>query len=78
MCMAIPAQVTDRVDDLRAMVLQQGVQRVVSLELVPDAQPGDHVMVHLDRALYRVDAAEAAITLALLDELAAALAAPSP
>jgi hydrogenase expression/formation protein HypC len=78
MCMAIPAQVIERLDDQRGVVLQQGARRVVSLELVPDARPGDHVMVHLDRALYTVDAAEAAITLALLDELAAALAAPHP
>jgi hydrogenase expression/formation protein HypC len=77
MCMAIPAQVIECLDDLRAWVDQRGQRRLVSLELVPQARPGDHVMVHLDRALYTVDATEAALTLALLDELAAALTAPA-
>jgi hydrogenase expression/formation protein HypC len=41
----------------------------VCLEYVPEAQPGDYVLVHVGFALSRIDAAEAERVFALLREL---------
>jgi hydrogenase expression/formation protein HypC len=46
-----------------------GVARRVCLEYVPEAQPGDYVLVHVGFALSRIDAAEAERVFALLREL---------
>jgi len=41
----------------------------VNLACVPDAQPGDYVLVHAGVAITRIDQAEAARVLAALKEL---------
>ncbi|AKV03368.1 [NiFe] hydrogenase metallocenter assembly protein HypC [Labilithrix luteola] len=46
-----------------------GILRDVCLECVPDAVPGDYVLVHVGFAIARLDAEEAARTYALLEEL---------
>jgi hydrogenase expression/formation protein HypC len=46
-----------------------GVRRSVSLACVPNAQPGDYVLVHAGVAITRIDQAEAARVLAALEEL---------
>ena len=46
-----------------------GITRQAFLNFVPEAQVGDYVMVHVGFALSRVDAAEAARTYRLLEEL---------
>jgi len=44
-------------------------RREICLELVPDAQPGDWVLVHLGFALEQVDEATARDTLATAERL---------
>jgi hydrogenase expression/formation protein HypC len=77
MCLGIPAQVvaiTDPVHQL-ATVSVAGVRREVCLAcIVSDEHPldacvGDWVLVHVGFALSRIDASEAAATLALLASL---------
>jgi hydrogenase expression/formation protein HypC len=46
-----------------------GVARKVCLEHVPEAAPGDWVLVHVGFALSRIDEAEAQRVFALLREL---------
>jgi hydrogenase expression/formation protein HypC len=46
-----------------------GIVRQVSLDFVPEAGPGDYVMVHVGFALSRVDATEAERTYKLLEEM---------
>jgi hydrogenase expression/formation protein HypC len=46
-----------------------GVRRNVNLACVPDAQPGDYVLVHAGVAITRIDEAEAARVLSTLEEL---------
>jgi hydrogenase expression/formation protein HypC len=48
------------------------VRKEVSIALTPEAQVGDYVIVHVGHAIGMVDPDEAARTLALLAELAAA------
>jgi hydrogenase expression/formation protein HypC len=46
-----------------------GIVKTVNLACVPEAKPGDHVLVHAGMALGVVDEAEAAKVLDLLSEL---------
>jgi hydrogenase expression/formation protein HypC len=73
MCLAVPGQITEVVDeDLRlAKVDVAGVRRTVNIGLIDDLGPGDWVLVHVGFALSKVDEAEAAATLALLQEMGA-------
>jgi hydrogenase expression/formation protein HypC len=72
MCLAIPGQVVDLVDEHRqlARVDVAGVRRTVNIGLLETedggARPGDWVLVHVGFAISKVDEAEAAATLRLL------------
>ncbi|MBK8338237.1 MAG: HypC/HybG/HupF family hydrogenase formation chaperone [Sterolibacteriaceae bacterium] len=73
MCLAIPARITEKLFDDMAVVDLGGVRKEISLALVDDAEIGDYVIVHVGYALSKLDADEAAKTLALFAEIAAAL-----
>jgi len=68
MCLAVPAKITEISTDDRAWVEVGGARHEVSLALVPNAQVGDYVLVHVGFALVRLDTEEALRTLALFDE----------
>lgn len=70
MCLAIPARI-DSLDDTggeRGTVLLDGVRMPVSFALLDAPQVGEYVIVHVGYAIARLDADEAAKTLALLAE----------
>lgn len=77
MCLGIPGLIVDVHDPARklAMVEVSGVRRVINIAcIVDDTHPpaaclGDWVLVHVGFAMSRIDADEAARTLALLTEL---------
>ena len=46
MCLAVPGKVVKRDGDLKATVDMMGIERPVSLRLVPTAQVGDYILVH--------------------------------
>jgi hydrogenase expression/formation protein HypC len=78
MCLAIPGQVIELVDELNqiAKVEVVGVRRNINVSLLADdadggAQPGDWVLIHVGFALSKVDEEEAHATLALLREMGA-------
>lgn len=75
MCLAIPARVVEVTDGEMAVVDLNGVRKEISLALVEDVAVGDYVIVHVGFALNKLDAAEAAKTLALFAEMGAAVAA---
>lgn len=54
MCLAIPAKVVT-MDGLIAKVDMMGNERVVSLDLVPDAKLGDYVLIHAGFAIEIID-----------------------
>ena len=72
MCLGIPGEVVaiaDR-DGLRFASVRFGaITRDVCLECVPEAAPGDFVLVHVGLAIARVDREEAERTLRALQEL---------
>lgn len=68
MCLAIPGKVL-RVDGLEAEVEMFGLVRRVYTALVPDAQPGEWLLVHVGAAIERVEPERAAEILGLLEEI---------
>ena len=57
------------VDGAIATIATEGMEQRASLALVPEAGPGDYVLVHAGFALSVIDEDEAAETLALFAEL---------
>ena len=69
MCLAIPARILS-VDEFHiAQADIMGVTRRVSLDLVPEAGPGDHVLIHAGFAIQVIDEADAKETLDLLFQM---------
>jgi hydrogenase expression/formation protein HypC len=66
MCLAIPAQVKSIGDNNIATVDILGVTRDCSLDLTPEAQVGDFVLVHAGFAIEVVDEGYAQETLDLI------------
>ena len=71
MCLAIPALVSELLPDDMAKVSLDGVTKEISLAMVEDVAVGDYVIIHVGYALSKIDAEEAAKTLALLAEAGA-------
>lgn len=74
MCLAIPGKVisvsASGADAFRTgQVSFDGVIRTINLSLVPEAGPGDYVLVHVGAAIARVDEAAAEQTLSYLREM---------
>jgi hydrogenase expression/formation protein HypC len=68
MCLALPARIVELQCNEEAIVDLGGVRKTISVALVPDAQPGEYVIVHVGYALSKLDPDEAARTLALFDQ----------
>ena len=74
MCLAIPGKViaiTGQLDETfrTAKVSFGGILKEVNLALLPEAQPGDYVLVHVGVAISIVDEAEALKTFEYIEKL---------
>lgn len=73
MCLGVPGQIVQMIPDVdglpHGLVEFAGVRRSVCLACVPEAQPGDYVIVHAGLAISRLDAEEAARLLEHLREM---------
>lgn len=72
MCLGIPGEIVEVHEDqgLRVgKVRFAGITRDVCLDYVPDAGPGDYVLVHVGFAISTIDAEEAARSYRILEEL---------
>jgi hydrogenase expression/formation protein HypC len=74
MCLAIPGKVisiTSQPDQTfrTAKISFGGILKEVNLALVPEAQPGDYVLVHVGVAISIVDEAEALKTFEYIRQL---------
>lgn len=65
MCLALPAEIVSIEGDT-AVADVDGVQVPISIAFVPDAAPGDFVVVHVGYALSKIDPQEAAQQLAAM------------
>ena len=70
MCLAVPARI-ESIHGTTALCRMEGLTKRVELTLVPDARPGDWVIVHVGFALQKIDEAKARETVALLERLKA-------
>jgi len=72
MCLAVPGKVLEIYKEkqpLMGKVDFSGIRKEVCLELVPEVQVGEYVVVHVGFAISIMDEEEATETLKLLDEL---------
>jgi hydrogenase expression/formation protein HypC len=72
MCLGIPGQIVETYqehDVLMGKVAFSGVFRRVCLEHVPEAKPGEFVLVHVGFALSRIDEQEAQRVFEFLDQM---------
>jgi hydrogenase expression/formation protein HypC len=72
MCLAIPMRLVER-KQMEGTVELDGVRRTISLMLLPEAEVGQHVLIHAGYAIGAVDEDEAMRTLELLREYADAM-----
>ena len=68
MCLAIPAKIPEKHDGRIATVDILGTTRDISLDLTPQAEVGDHVLVHAGFAIEIVDEQFAQETIDLIRE----------
>jgi hydrogenase expression/formation protein HypC len=78
MCLAIPVRVTAVLEHDWVEVEVGGVHSRASVALIEAVQPGEYVIVHAGFAIARLDIDEAERTLALFDQIAAAIGAAPP
>jgi hydrogenase expression/formation protein HypC len=72
MCLAIPGKILDTAERNGSRVARVqfgGITREAYLDFVPEAHPGDYVLVHVGFAISRVDAEEAQRTYQALESM---------
>ncbi|MBM4285254.1 MAG: HypC/HybG/HupF family hydrogenase formation chaperone [Deltaproteobacteria bacterium] len=69
MCLAIPMKVMEIEGEI-AVAEVDGVVRRARLDLLPEVEVGDYILVHAGLAIARVDARAAEETLTILRQLA--------
>lgn len=70
MCLAIPTQIIELLDNQMAIASLSGVKKEISLALLTDeVKIGDYVIVHAGYALNRLDEEDAKKTLEYFTEL---------
>jgi hydrogenase expression/formation protein HypC len=71
MCLAIPGKLLDidqHSSPLMGTVSFGGVRKKVCLELLPEVEPGEYVIVHVGFAISKLDEREAMETFSVLDK----------
>ena len=69
MCLGIPMVIKRVETNQMAEAEAMGVKRTISVQLVPDVEAGDHVLVHAGYAIEIIDPAEAAARIELLQSM---------
>jgi len=68
MCLAIPGKI-EEVKGNQARINFSGTVRDAAIDLIPDARPGEYVLVHAGFAIQRIDEKEALETLKLFEQM---------
>jgi hydrogenase expression/formation protein HypC len=73
MCLGVPGLLIERTEPAgelaQGVVEFAGIRRRICLACVPEAQPGDYVVVHAGIAISRINATEAGRVFAYLQEI---------
>jgi hydrogenase expression/formation protein HypC len=78
MCLAIPVQVIEVLEQDQAIADVGGVRKEISLALVDGVQVGDYVILHVGYALNRLDPAEAQRTIEMFAQAGMGLVEETP
>ncbi len=73
MCLAIPVRVVEVLPNHQAYIDLSGIRKQISTELLDSVAVGDYVILHVGYAIGKLDAEEAARTLAMFGEINAAI-----
>lgn len=65
MCLAIPVQIKEIVDENTAIAEISGLKKTISTALLDNVQVGDYVILHVGYALQKIDPEEARKTIEL-------------
>ena len=68
MCIGVPLKLLER-DEYSGIGEIEGVQRRVSLALLPEARVGDYILIHAGSGMKVIDEQAAAETIALLQKI---------
>ncbi len=68
MCIGVPLKLLER-DEYSGIGEIEGVQRRISLALVPEAKVGDYILIHAGSGMKVIDEQAAAETIALLQKI---------
>ena len=68
MCIGVPLKLLER-DEYSGIGEIEGVQRRISLALVPEAKVGDYVLIHAGSGMKVIDEQAATETIALLNRI---------
>lgn len=63
MCLAIPVQIKEIIDENTAVAEISGLKKTISTALLEDVKVGDYVILHVGYALQKIDPEEAQKTL---------------
>lgn len=77
MCLAIPVQIKEIIDENTAVAEISGLKKTISTALLEDVKVGDYVILHVGYALQKIDPDEALKTLALFASEAPAAGEPA-
>lgn len=69
MCLALPAQITQLLENERAIVNLGGITKEISVALLNEVAEGDYVIIHVGYALTRLDETEARKTLQVFADM---------
>ena len=69
MCLALPAQITQILDNDRAIINLGGITKEISIAFLDKVVEGDYVIIHVGYALTRLDEHEAQKTLSLFAQM---------
>ena len=64
MCLAIPVQIKEIIDENTAVAEISGLKKTISTALLEDVKVGDYVILHVGYALQKINPEEAQKTLA--------------
>ncbi len=70
MCLSIPSKVVELKEDNIALVDTMGVQREVSLDLLPEEiNLGDYLLIHIGFAINKIDEEDALASISVFREI---------
>ncbi|MFC1751099.1 HypC/HybG/HupF family hydrogenase formation chaperone [Pseudomonadota bacterium] len=69
MCLAVPAEIIELLDDEMAIANLGGISKTISISLLDELNIGDYVLIHTGYALNKIDTEEAKKTLELFEEI---------